>query len=253
MPPKDTDRIEKPEDFDDIDWTSPASGEGAAPSPADGGPGGAGGGDTPAEGREELLRKMRLRRERSRRNRRLAGIAVVLVAVVLLGFAIAYMHLYHKYRDRYEEQPWIQIRTVYYQIDKGLILKIRHKKKIREMERTWLGQEAYFVGVFTGSGETEDPKEILVDIPNLREALNFYEDDVHFELESGTEVAPDLQKGDIVFGKGRVKNFSRYVFRLEGLSLHKVNFIQKHFYKEWTANLPLFQQHLGARALLEDE
>lgn len=206
-----------------------------------------------AEGAESAIESLRRRRERGSRARKAILCSLVAFLVLATAAFAAYRIAYVTLRDRYHEQAWIRIRTVYERIEKNVILEVHQNKARRNLESTWLGQEAFFVGIFTRTGKTADGRaEILVDVPNLREALNFYDDDIHFEVAQGWK-DPGFARGDIVVGRGKVKNFSHFLLRLDGMEIRPAGPLERHFYKEWAADLSLVREPIGMKAFLEDE
>jgi hypothetical protein len=208
---------------------------------------------TPAQRREALKAQLASRRARSRRRGRIFYYSTIFTGLLVLGIFIPHQYLSYHYRDRYLKQPWIEIWEIYQRIDGHIELDIYHQRLRRRMDGKWLGNEAYFVGVYKGSDTTEEGNpELLVDVPIFQEALNFYEDDVHYELSPG-ESAEGLVKGDIIVGRGRVKNFSRYLIRLQGVEIRKAGPLEAYFYKPWTENLALEHEPIGIQRVLEDK
>jgi len=208
---------------------------------------------TPAQRREALKAQLAKRRAGSRRRGRVFYYGTILAGLLVLGFFIPHQYMSYHYRDIYLKQPWIEIWEIYQRIDGHIELDIYHQRLRRRMEGKWLGNEAYFVGVYKGSDTTEAGNpELIVDIPIFQEALNFYEDDVHYELSPG-ESPEGLVKGDIIVGRGRVKNFSRYLIRLQGVEIRKAGPLEAYFYKPWTENLALEHEPIGIQRVLEEK
>ena len=184
---------------------------------------------------------------------RILGWSILVLVLAVVAFFTVYQVLYHRYRALYNDQPWLLIRGVYKDMDAGRVLEVHHDRTRRELDRRWMNTEVYFVGVFTGRDRTKDGVgELLVDVPVLREPLNFYDDDIHVEDRDDRFGGVAVEKGDIVFGRGRVKHFSQYVFRLEGIEWRKASFIEAFFYREWTANLSLDREPIGVQSILQD-
>ncbi len=178
-----------------------------------------------------------------------SAVLIVLITAVFAGHRYCYV----KYRDLYEEQAWIQIRTVYDQLERNLILEVNRDKTIRSLENKWLGKEVIFAGVYCRTGTTSGGvEEILVDVPNLREALNKFDDDVHYEIPAGGPTAEGLARGDIVIGKGKVLNFSHFLIRLQGVEIRKAGPIEEYFLREWASDLSFVRESLGGFGALRE-
>lgn len=199
---------------------------------------------------EALAEKRTRFRRRLKRAAWIFGTLAVLAFLVLAGDRLITQH----YRGLYEDQAWIEIARFYDDEEKGKILEVNRQRIFEEMDRRFLGREVRVLGRVTRLKEREEPTgakaaEVVVDVPNFVEPVNFHDDEVYVEFPGGTDVA--ALEGRWVLARGIVLTYGKYRLRLRGISIRPLASWEEHYVRRVLPPTQLTRQPIGFEEFFE--